>query len=102
MTNSTDRKKVANIYLDANTHETIKRLAAYQSTSMQTFIASWLDETQPVMQEMITAFEKIKSGENATEVLNNMVAKGLKIANDANDDLIKEDKEDATDNRQSD
>ena len=31
-----------------------------------------------------------------------MVAKGLKIANDANDDLIKEDKEDATDNRQSD
>lgn len=98
MSNSTDRKKVANIYLDAKTHETIKQLASYQSTSMQTVIASWLDDTQPVMQEMVKAFEDIKKGKNTDMVLRNLMSKGLRIASD---ELITEDNEDATDNGQN-
>ena len=62
MTNSTDRKKIANIYIDANTHDTIKRLASHQGNSMQTVIANWLDETQPAMNEMVKALDDIKNG----------------------------------------
>lgn len=100
MTNSTDRKKVANIYLDPLTHETIKKLAAHQTTSMQTVIATWLDETQPVMAEMVKAIEDIKNGKDMTNVLTNLMGEGLRIAGDQLIDK-KEDKN-VTDNRQSD
>lgn len=100
MTNSTDRKKVANIYLDPLTHETIKKLAAHQTTSMQTVIATWLDETQPVMAEMVKAIEDIKNGKDMTNVLTNLMGEGLRMAGDQLIDK-KEDKN-VTDNRQSD
>ena len=100
MTNSTDRKKVANIYLDPLTHETIKKLASHQTTSMQTVIATWLDETQPVMAEMVKAIEDIKNGKDMTNVLTNLMGEGLRMAGDQLIDE-KEDKN-ATDNRQSD
>ena len=99
MTTSTDRKKVANIYIDAETHEIIKQLAAHQSTSMQTVIASWLDETKPIMAQMVQAFEDIKTGKDTNQVLNNLLAKGLRSASD----ILTTDYEDtnhATDNRQ--
>lgn len=100
MINSTDRKKVANIYLDPLTHETIKKLAAHQTTSMQTVIATWLDETQPVMAEMVKAIEDIKNGKDMTNVLTNLMGEGLRMAGDQLIDK-KEDKN-VTDNRQSD
>lgn len=100
MTNSTDRKKVANIYLDPLTHETIKKLASHQTTSMQTVIATWLDETQPVMAEMVKAIEDIKNGKDMTNVLTNLMGEGLRMAGEQLIDK-KEDKN-VTDNRQSD
>ena len=44
---------------------------------MQTVIASWLDETQPVMAQMVQAFEDIKTGKDTNQVLNNLLAKGF-------------------------
>lgn len=99
MSSSTDRKKIANIYIDPIAHDTIKRLAAHQGTSMQTVIANWLDETQPAMHEMVKALDAIKSGKDMNQVLQNLLAKGLQIASD---NLTIEEEEDATDNRQSD
>lgn len=100
MTNSTDRKKIANIYIDANTHDTIKRLASHQGNSMQTVISNWLDETQPAMNEMVKALDDIKNGKDMNLVLRNLMSKGLQIASD--NLSTNEEQQDATDNRQSD
>lgn len=96
---SQDRKKIANIYLNAETHATLKALAAHQETSLQGTAAHWLEELQPVMQEMVVAFDDIKSGKNTQNVLNNFMAKSLHMAADS---LTTEDKADATDNGTSD
>ena len=96
---SQDRKKIANIYLNPETHATLKALAAHQETTLQGTAAHWLEEIQPIMQEMVTAFDDIKSGKNTQNVLNNFMAKSLHMAADS---LTTEDKEDATDNGTSD
>lgn len=96
---SQDRKKIANIYVNVETHATLKALAAHQETSLQGTAAHWLEEIQPIMQEMVTAFDEIKSGENTQNVLNNFMAKSLHMAADS---LTTKDKKDATNNRSSD
>ena len=63
------RNKVQNLYLNDETHATLKALAAHQETTIQATAAHWLQEIQPVMQEMVEAFDKIKSGENTQKVL---------------------------------
>lgn len=92
------RHKIANIYLNEETHATLKALAAHQETTIQGTAAHWLEEIQPVMQEMVEAFDAIKSGKNTQNVLNNFMAKNLHAAADK----LTKDEEDATDNRQSD
>lgn len=96
---SQDRKKIANIYINPETHATLKALAAHQETTLQGTAAHWLEEIQPVMQEMVQAFDDIKSGKNTQNVLQNFMAKSLHLAADS---LSTEEEEDATDNRQSD
>ena len=93
---SQDRKKIANIYLNAQTHATLKALAAHQETTLQGTAAHWLEEIQPIMQEMVQAFDDIKSGQNTQNVLQNFMAKSLHMAADS---LTTEEKTDATDNR---
>ena len=81
MTNKAkSRNKVQNLYLDEKTHATLKALAAHQETTIQATAAHWLEEIQPVMQEMVEAFDKIKSGENTQKVLQNFMAKSLHMA----------------------
>ena len=58
---SQDRKKIANIYLNEETHATLKALAAHQETTIQGTAAHWLEEIQPIMQEMVEAFDAIKA-----------------------------------------
>lgn len=83
MTNQAkSRNKVQNLYLDEKTHATLKALAAHQETTIQATAAHWLQEIQPVMQEMVEAFDKIKSGENTQKVLHNFIAKTLHMAAD--------------------
>lgn len=97
---STARKpvaKIANIYISPETHATLKALAAHQETTLQGTAAHWLEELQPVMQEMVEAFDAIKSGKNTQAVLNNFMSKSLHLAADS---LTTEEYEDATDNRQ--
>jgi HJR/Mrr/RecB family endonuclease len=96
-----DKKKVSNIYISPLAHETIKSLAALQGVSMQVFIADWLDETQPIIAEMLSALIAIKSGENAHAVFKNFIGKGLRMAGD---ELMNDDEEEnnATDKRKSD
>ena len=95
------KKKISNIYVSPLVHETIKSLAALQGVSMQVFIADWLEETQPIIEEMLSALIAIKRGDNANQVFKNLIGKGLRMAGD---ELIKdnEEKDDATNNRQSD
>ena len=92
---SQDRKKIANIYLNEETHATLKALAAHQETTLQGTAAHWLEEIQPVMQEMVQAFDEIKSGQNTQNVLQNFMAKSLHMAADS---LTTEENTDATDN----
>lgn len=96
---SQDRKKIANIYVNPETHATLKALAAHQETSLQGTAAHWLEELQPVMQEMVIAFDEIKSGKNTQNVLNNFMAKSLHMAADS---LTTEEQDNVTDNRQGD
>jgi hypothetical protein len=96
---SQNRKKIANIYINPETHATLKALAAHQETTLQGTAAHWLEEMQPMMQEMVTAFDEIKSGKNAQNVLQNFMAKGLHMAAD---NLITEEEENVTDNGKSD
>lgn len=91
------RHKIANIYLNEETHATLKALAAHQETTIQGTAAHWLEEIQPIMQEMVQAFDDIKSGQNTQNVLQNFIAKSLHMAADS---LTTEEQEDATDNRQ--
>lgn len=92
---SQDRKKIANIYVNAETHATLKALAAHQETTLQGTAAHWLEEIQPIMQDMVQAFDDIKSGKNVNNVLQNLMANGLQKAADQ---LKIEDEQDATDN----
>ena len=81
MTNQAkSRNKVQNLYLDEKTHATLKALAAHQETTIQATAAHWLQEIQPVMQEMVEAFDKIKGGQNTQKVLHNFMAKTLHMA----------------------
>lgn len=91
------RHKIANIYLNEETHATLKALAAHQETTIQGTAAHWLEEIQPIMQEMVQAFDAIKSGQNTQNVLQNFMAKSLHMAADS---LTTEEETDATDNRQ--
>ena len=91
--------KIANIYINPETHATLKALAAHQETTLQGTAAHWLEELQPVMQEMVEAFDAIKSGKNTQTVLSNFMAKSLHLAADS---LTTEENEDVTDNGQSD
>ena len=51
------------------------------------------------MQDMVQAFDDIKSGKNTQNVLQNFMAKSLHLAADS---LSTEEEEDVTDNRKSD
>lgn len=89
------RQKIANIYLSEETHATLKALAAHQETTIQGTAAHWLEEIQPIMQEMVIAFDEIKSGKNTQKVLSNFLAKSLhRVA----DDLTTEEEDNVTDN----
>ena len=79
MTND-DRKKVSNLYMNPETHATLKALAAHKGMSMQATAAELLEEMQPVMQEMVQALDDIKKGKNTQKVLGNYLAKSLHIA----------------------
>jgi hypothetical protein len=83
MANDTQKYKISNLYLNKETHATIKALAAHQETTIQVTAAHWLEEIQPVMQEMVEAFDKIKSGQNTQKVLHNFMAKTLHMAADS-------------------
>lgn len=96
---SQDRKKIANIYVNPETHATLKALAAHQESTLQGTAAQWLEEMQPIMQEMVVAFDAIKSGKNTQNVLNNLMAQGLRMAADT---FTEEEETDVTDNGKSD
>lgn len=98
---SKDRKKISYILVEPKTHATMKTLAALQEVSLQGLAAQWLDEVEPVMDEMVQAIIAIKSGKDANKVLQNLMGKGLQMAGDQLTDDNEED-EDVTDNGQSD
>lgn len=80
MANDTQKYKISNIYVNQQTHATVKALAAHQESSIQVTAAHWLEEIQPVMQEMVQAFDDIKNGQNTQKVLQNFMAKSLHLA----------------------
>ncbi|AXH76833.1 MAG: hypothetical protein [Inoviridae sp.] len=83
MAHDNQKYKISNIYVNQQTHATVKALAAHQESSIQVTAAHWLEEIQPVMQEMVQAFDDIKSGQNTQKVLHNFMAKTLHMAADS-------------------
>ncbi|MGY8858445.1 MAG: hypothetical protein ACKVLO_13850 [Pseudomonadales bacterium] len=77
MTNEKRRSKVQNLYLTEKTHATLKALSAHQEITIQTAAANWLEETQPILQDMVNALDDIKNGKNAVKTYNNFFAKSL-------------------------
>lgn len=75
-----DKKKIANLYVEPETHTALKRLAVQQETTIQAVAARFLDELQPVLKEIADAYDAIKTGENTQKVLNSFMANSLKIA----------------------
>lgn len=85
MTNKV-RKKVQNLYLNEETHATLKALAAHQETTIQATAANWLEETQPILQSMVKALDDIKGGKDASQTYNDFFAKNLRNAADSLDE----------------
>ena len=81
MTNKV-RKKVQNLYLNEETHATLKALAAHQETTIQATAANWLEETQSILQSMVKALDDIKSGKDASQTYTDFFAKNLRNAAD--------------------
>ena len=75
MANDTQKYKISNIYLSKETHATIKALAAHQESTIQATTAIWLEETQPILQDMVNALEDIKKGKDAMQTYSNFLAK---------------------------
>ena len=94
------RNKIQNIYLNDETHQTFKKLAAHQGSTIQAAAANFLEENQPAVQEMVQALDDIKNGKDMGMVLQNLLAKGLQMVGD--NLKIEEEQHDATDNGKSD
>ena len=94
------RNKIQNIYLNDETHQTFKKLAAHQVSTIQAAAANFLEENQPAVQEMVQALDDIKNGKDMSMVLQNLLAKGLQMVGD--NLKIEEEQQDATDNGKSD
>lgn len=94
------RNKIQNIYLNDETHQTFKKLAAHQGSTIQAAAANFLEENQPAVQEMVQALDDIKNGKDMSMVLQNLLAKGLQMVGD--NLKIEEEQQDATDNGKSD
>ena len=71
------RNKVQNVYLNEETHATLKAFAKHKEMTIQKTAAELLEEMQPVMQEIVNAFESIKKGQSTQKVLANFMAKSL-------------------------
>jgi len=76
------RNKVQNIYLNEETHATLKALAKHKEMTIQKTAAELLEEMQPVMQEIVNAFESIKRGKSTQDALQSFMAKSLHMTAD--------------------
>ncbi len=74
------RNKIASIHLNDETHQAMKRWSEITGLSMSKLAKNLLEEMQPVLAEMIKAYEDIESGKNSLNVLQNLMASGLEIA----------------------
>ena len=77
------RNKIQNVYLNEETHATLKALAKHKEMTIQKTAAELLEEMQPVMQEIVNAFDSIKKGENAQKALQAFMAKSLHMTADS-------------------
>ena len=80
------RNKIQNVYLNEETHATLKALAKHKEMTIQKTAAELLEEMQPVMQEIVNAFDSIKKGENAQKALQAFMAKSLHMTADSLED----------------
>lgn len=96
---TTQKNKIPAVYLNDETHHAMKEWAEISGITMPKLAQNLLEEMQPVLVEMITAFNKIKEGENQVTVLQNMVANGLTLAAER---LRQEDSDNVTNSGKSD
>ena len=95
---TTQRNKIA-VHLNDETHQAMKKWAGYQGTTMPKLAQSLLEDMEPLLKQLIETYEEIMSGNDKDKALNKLLAKGSTLAAEK---LTEEDKEDVTDNRQSD
>ena len=79
---SQKRNKIPAVYLNDETHQAMKKWAEYQGITMPQLAQNLLQEMEPVLTDMIKAYEDILAGKNSQVVLQNMLAKGLSLASE--------------------
>lgn len=95
------RNKIQNVYLNNETHQVLKELAALQGSTIQATAANFLEQNQPALRQLVDALYEIQNGAEVHKVLRNLVGSGLQ---DLGTNLMSDDEEqeDATNNRESD
>jgi hypothetical protein len=88
----TDKRNKIALHLNDDTHLAIKKWAGYQGTTMPKLAQALLEDMQPMLEQLIVAYEDIMSGENKQEVLDKMLANTLNLANERFEDTINDDK----------
>lgn len=77
---STQKNKIPAVYLNDETHKVMKKWSEYSGLTMPKLAQSLLEEMQPVLAEMVKAYEDIEAGKNKEQALMNIIAKGLSNA----------------------
>ena len=88
MANNTQKNKIANINLNDETHQAIKKWAQYQGTTMPKLAQVLLEDMEPILKQMIETYEEIIAGKDREKALNKLMARGFSLAAEL---LIEED-----------
>lgn len=80
MANNTQKNKIANINLNDETHQAIKKWAQYQGTTMPKLAQVLLEDMEPILKQMIETYEEIIAGKDREKALNKLMARGFSLA----------------------
>lgn len=87
----TDKRNKIALHLNDDTHLALKKWAGYQGTTMPKLAQAMLEDMQPMLEQLIIAYEEIMSGENKQEVLDKMLSNTINLATARQEEATKDD-----------
>lgn len=87
----TDKRNKIALHLNDDTHLALKKWAGYQGTTMPKLAQAMLEDMQPMLEQLIIAYEEIMSGENKQEVLDKMLVNTINLATARQEEATKDD-----------